>query len=128
MTLKKFITGVLLVLVAWAEAEAIDLTGTWKSTVKNPRGTFEQTFEFKQIGDKLTGYIASPQGHREEIKDGKVNADQIEFRVERQQPSGQNFTVPYKGTVKGDEITGTFAGPGGHTTEWSATRQKAGQK
>ena len=34
--------------------------------------------------------------------------------------------VAYKGTVKGDEITGTFTGASGATVNWTATKQGAG--
>ena len=112
--------GILFCSILWAA----DITGSWRSTVENPRGKFEQLFLLKQAGDKLTGYIASPQGRREEIKDGKIAGDQITFTVARQQPDGKTKMVPYKGKVKGDTIDGTFVGPGGHLQQWSARREK----
>lgn len=104
------------------DARAGDATGTWKVQVKNNRGTFTQTYVFKQVNSDLTGQIASPQGRKEVIKDGKVRGDDIEFNVERRQPNGHTEIVSYKGKVKGDEIRGTFLGPGGHTVEWTARR------
>ena len=113
----------LVLLAAFCSSRAADLTGGWKSSTKTPRGTVEGAFQFKQEVNKLTGHIFSPHGQKEPIKDGKVNGDEIEFTVERRQPGGASGVVTYKGKVKGDEIRGTFVGPGGHTIEWIASRE-----
>lgn len=112
-----------LFLSAATAVQAADVTGNWKSTFETPRGTMERTFVFKQDGNKLTGKIITPRGEAE-IKDGKVSGDEIEFSVEQQRPGGEKVVVPYKAKVSGDEMKGTFTGPGGQTREWSAKREK----
>ncbi len=106
-------------------AGAADVTGSWKSKMETPRGTFEQTFVFQQDGEKLTGKVVTQRGETE-IKDGKVNGDEIEFKVERRGPGGNGGTmvVPYKAKVSGDDLKGTFVGPNGQTRDWTATREK----
>ncbi len=127
MKFGKVVLPVFAVLVlATMVAYAADLTGSWKSSMETPQGSFERTFVFKQDGDKLTGKIVTMRGENKievEIKDGKVKGDEFEFTVEQRGREGQTRTVPYKGKVSGDSIKGTFAGMQGDR-EWTATRQK----
>ena len=122
MKFGKVVLPVFAVLVlATMVAYAADLTGSWKSSMETPQGTFERTFVFKQDGDKLTGKIVTQRGETE-IKDGKVKDDEFEFTVE-QGRQGQTRTLAYKGKVTGDTLKGTFAGPQGDR-EFTATKQK----
>ena len=123
-TVQFAIYGFLLLLASWAVAQTVDITGTWKAQTKSARGTAEQTITFQQSGNSFTGEMITSQGGKEAIQNGKVNGDAIEFSVERQQPTGATTVVAYKGTVKGDEITGTFLGASGNTVEWTAKREK----
>ena len=107
---------------SFALAQDAKLNGTWNAKTVSPRGTAEQTMTIKQTGKTFTGEMTTSQGTKEAIKDGKINGDQFEFSVERKQPSGDTAMVPYKGTVKGDEITGTFTGASGRDVDWSAKR------
>ncbi|MBI3933276.1 MAG: hypothetical protein HY316_01205 [Acidobacteria bacterium] len=116
--------SLLLLATVAAPVLGADLSGTWKYVVKNPRGVMQQTFVFTQKGAELTGYIFSPDGDKEEIQQGKVKGEEIEFSVIRRRPSGDNpARVTYKGKVKGDEIIGQYVGPGGNTIEWTAKRE-----
>ena len=120
--------SVLGTLAFWAAVSTLgcapDVSGKWKYEVKNPRGTREQSFVLKQESARLTGYIFSPDGVKEEIQEGKVQGREIEFSVVRRHPSGDNPTnVTYKGKVVGDEIQGHYIGPGGNAIEWTAKRE-----
>lgn len=107
---------------SFALAQDAKLNGTWNAKTVSPRGTAEQTMTIKQTGKTFTGEMTTSQGTKEAIKDGKINGDQFEFSVERKQPSGDTAMVPYKGTVKDDEITGTFTGASGRDIDWTAKR------
>jgi hypothetical protein len=107
---------------SFALAQDAKLNGTWNAKTVSPRGTAEQTMTIKQTGKTFTGEMTTSQGTKESIKGGKISGDQIEFSVERKQPSGDTAMVPYKGTVKGDEITGTFTGASGRDVDWTAKR------
>ena len=125
MKFNRILFAVIITLVAgFALAQDAKLNGTWNAKTVSPRGTAEQTITIKQTGKTFTGEMTTSQGAKETIKDGKINGDQIEFNVERKQPSGDTAMVPYKGTVKGDEITGTFTGASGRDVDWTATRSK----
>ena len=109
-------------IAGFALAQDAKLGGTWNAKTVSPRGTAEQTITIKQTGKTFTGEMTTSQGVKESIKDGKITGDQIEFNVERKQPSGETAAVLYKGTVKGDDITGTFVGASGREVEWAAKR------
>ena len=111
-----------MLLGSWALAQGVDISGTWKAKTVSARGTAEQTITFKQTGNTFTGEMVNSQGASEAIKDGKIKGDAIEFNLERKQASGEMGLVPYKGTVKGDEITGTFTGASGASVNWTAKR------
>jgi hypothetical protein len=84
-------------------ALAADVSGTWKLTFQTPDGqTRENTLKLKADGDKLTGTLAGRMGESE-IKDGKVSADNVNFKVTRNF-NGQEFTQTYDGKVSGNEI------------------------
>ncbi len=119
------VASVMLTATACSAVRAADLTGTWTSRTKTPRGVIERPFMFKQQGEKLVGHIVSPHGDKEEIKEGKVIGDQLEFTVVRRQPGGATSPITYKGKLAGDEIKGSFVGPAGHAIEWIAKRAKA---
>ena len=109
-----------------ALAQDVNLTGTWKAKTVSARGSSEQTMELKQSGNTFTGEMTNAQGVKETIKDGKVTGSDITFNISRKQASGDMADVAYKGTVKGDEITGTFTGASGATVNWTATKAGGG--
>jgi hypothetical protein len=96
-------------------ASAADITGKWVAQIPGRQGgTMEQTFNFKQAGEKLTGTISSMRGDQE-ISEGKVVGDSVSF-VTVMSFGGNEMKMVYKGTVAGNEIKFTRTmegGPGG---------------
>jgi hypothetical protein len=124
MKLKIFAIGAVALLMAgWAVAEDNPLSGTWTAKTVSARGSAEQTITFKQSGDSFTGVMITSQGDMEPIKDGKIKGDELEFNVERKQPSGETSKVAYKGKLNRDQITGTFVGATGRSVDWTAARK-----
>ena len=123
MKLHKSIFGACMLLVAaLVMAQSVNLTGTWKTQTKSARGISEQTMTLTQTGDTFTGEMVTAQGDKQPIKDGKIMGSDIEFNVERKQPTGETSNVLYKGKISGDEITGTFKGASGAEVEWTGKR------
>ncbi len=118
--MKKF-AGLMLIMLLAVGAFAGDVSGKWTSKQETPRGTMERTYVFTQSGDTLTGKIVNPRGEVE-IKNGKVNGDEISFTVE-QRRQDQTVTVTYKGKVSGDKIEGTM-NMGERSVPWTATKAK----
>lgn len=88
----------------WAAcAMAADITGTWKGTAETPNGTMERTFVFKQDGSTLTGETTSQMMGKSTITDGKVEGDNISFRITVKFQDNE-MKLQYKGKVTGDAI------------------------
>jgi hypothetical protein len=111
-------------LVASAVVYAADVTGKWTAQVPGRDGqTREQTFTFKQDGEKLTGTMSAMQNDVE-IKDGTVKGDDIAFNVALSF-GGNDVKLIFKGKVAGDEIKFTRQREGGdNTQEFTAKRAK----
>lgn len=113
----------LAILTAAVSAFAADVTGNWKATAEGPNGTMERTFSLKADGEKLTGETVSSFVGKSEIKNGKINGDDMSFTITINF-QGNSMDVDYKGkVVSKDEIKFT-ADIQGNTIEWLAKRQQ----
>ena len=81
---------------------AID--GSWKIAMETPMGTRQGTLTLSASGGTLTGSMSGDQGSTT-IYDGKVNGDQVSFKVDISQP--MSLTLDFSATVSGDSLTGT---------------------
>ncbi len=93
-------------LAAANPAHAADVTGKWKTEFDTQIGHIKYTYDFKADGAALTGtaHRESPAGKNDiEIKDGKIDGDNISFTEALHRPD-QDITIVYKGKIDGDEI------------------------
>jgi opacity protein-like surface antigen len=103
-------------------ALAADVNGTWKGKTETPNGTVERTFVFKVDGNKLTGESSSNMSGKSEIKDGKIDGDNLSFTIDIS-IQGYDLELHYKGKVAGDEIKFSVEVPGsGQTVEYTAKK------
>lgn len=86
-------------------ALAADPTGTWKWSVERNGQTFETTLKLKMEGEKLTGTISGRNNTETAIEDGKVDGDDVSFKVTREF-NGNKFVQMYKGKLSGDTLKG----------------------
>ena len=106
-----------------ASAFAADVAGEWTATAEGPNGAMQRTFTFKVDGSKLTGETVSSFLGKSEIKEGKIDGDNITFVIEAKFQD-TDMKLNYKGKVTGkDEIKFTVEGTG-QTIEWLAKRSK----
>lgn len=105
-----------------AEAEKIDVTGSWVFTVETPMGSGTPTFTFKQEGESLTGHYTGTFGEADLTGTIKGNTITFSFKVSVQDIEG---VITYSGTAAKDSITGkvTFGDLGEGT--FTAKRQDA---
>lgn len=114
--------ALVVLLIGFAGAIDVDVTGDWEMTMESPRGgTITRDVHFEQDGEKLTVTMESQRGE-EVTAEGTVTGDTIEWTVTRETPRGE-MTMTYKGTVEGDTITGTVAMGDFGTGEWTAKRK-----
>jgi hypothetical protein len=95
---------------AWAQ----DLTGKWTATAVS--NNVAVTLDLKVAGNVVTGAILNPQSGPAEIKDGKIDGNNISFHVVRTANDSTN-RILWQGTIEGEEIHFTrsvegAAGPG----------------
>jgi len=106
----------LLALVALAETSP--LLGRWSATTKGGNGEqMKVTFEFKQAGSGLTGQVITENGDVAPIDSISIEGNQFKFKINVDEGA---YTVT--GTVKGDEVTGSFTAPRGNTGAFTAKR------
>jgi hypothetical protein len=79
-----------------------DVAGKWTATFETQIGTQNYTYEFKVMGDKLTGTAKSMLGETQ-ITEGTVKGDEISF-VENLTFQDMPLRITYKGKISGDEI------------------------
>ncbi len=111
-----------LILALVFPALAADPTGKWTATFDTMVGQQKYTYEFKLVGDKLTGKAISQNGEAE-IQDGKVSGDVITF-VENINFQGNDLRIEYTGKISGDEIKFTRKVAEYATEELVAKREK----
>src|SRR5689334_2058183 len=94
-------------------AFAADVDGKWTASMPGRDGnSMEVTFTFKADGSKLTGTMSNPRGEAE-IKDGKIDGDNISFNQSFER-GGNSMKLVYKGKVSGDTIEFTRSMEGGN--------------
>jgi hypothetical protein len=99
MKRKLFTTAVLLSSALICFAVIADLTGKWRGNLKMADGnSFPVTYVFKADGEKLTGFVTTPQDELE-IYDGKIKDKDFSFKVD----VGNN-PVPCEGKFYGDSV------------------------
>lgn len=86
-----------------AVALAADVTGKWSFEQQGRNGSQTVTMNLKADGDKLTGTVSGGRGGDVEISDGKVDGDNVSFKVVREF-NGNQFVTDYTGTLSGDEL------------------------
>ena len=100
--MKRTLLAALALLVFSLAALAADVSGKWTAEVAGRGGPQTITLTFKVDGDKLTGTVSNPMGELP-ISDGKVEGDNISFN-QVLSFGGNDVTLKYTGTVKGDTI------------------------
>lgn len=91
---------------------AADVDGTWTMTKDGKNGPQTTTLTLTSKGAALTGKMDAGRGGPVDISEGKVDGNNVEFKVTRDFGKGPN-TQEYKGTVKGSELMLTTQGRGG---------------
>src|SRR5438477_6708269 len=83
-----------------------DVDGKWKWNYKTRDGQETEVYvKLKREGEKLTGAYVARDGKETPIENGKINADQLTFDVNRE-VGDQKMLFKYSGKVGGDTITG----------------------
>jgi hypothetical protein len=114
-----FVVALFTVNIAFAQ----DINGKWKGEMQSPNGPMDLVFNFKAIGDSLSGTVESPMGELP-ITNGKIDGKTFSFLV-----NAGEMTINHQCTTLGDSISMKVPGmPGGETMELMLKRVTEGQK
>lgn len=128
MKTARWVAAAIVAAAVTTAAWAADAGGKWTWKTRFGDNEITNTAEFKQEGEKLTGFITGGrnQNQKTEIKEGMVKGADVSFVVERER-NGNKFRMVYKGKLEGDTIKGnriiTRNGQE-RSIEWTATRVK----
>jgi hypothetical protein len=103
--MKYLLIASLLTLVVCAPVFAADIDGKWVGTVQGPAGDTPVSFTFKADGAKLNGSTPSPlDGAAVAIKEGKIDGNNITFKLSLDFGAGMPFDFDYKGVVSPTDL------------------------
>jgi hypothetical protein len=108
-----------------ATPAAADLAGTWTGQLTDPMGNrHDLVLRLEVHGGSLSGTLTGgpPTGAEAPITDVTLRGDQLSFEVSAEGPQGSTITLAYRGTVTGNQITGTQESPMG-TLPWAVKRR-----
>ena len=92
-----------LFLAGAAPAFAADVDGKWAGSIDSPNGQINVGFTFKADGVKLTGTTTGPDGAEVVIKDGKIEGNNLSFKVSLDF-GGMPLELNYKGVMAGADM------------------------
>jgi hypothetical protein len=109
-------------LIGFAGAYDVDVTGDWEMTMESPRGgEMTRAVHFEQDGEKITVTMESRRGD-EVTAEGTIKGSAIEWTISRETPRGE-MNLVYKGTVDGDTMNGTVEFGDFGSGDWTAKRK-----
>jgi hypothetical protein len=115
------VTGMLLASGA-AAAQGKSVAGTWNATVTTPNGGGNPTLTFAVKGDSVTGSVKRPTGVVVPLK-GTIKGSDLTYTYAIAS-NGQPVQVTVKAKVVGDSLSGTMDFAGAMTGQITAKRAK----
>lgn len=114
--------AIAILMISFASAKDVDVTGDWEMTMESPRGgEITRAVHFEQDGEKITVTTESRRGD-EITAEGTIKGNEIEWTVSRETPRGA-MTMIYKGTVEGETMSGTVEMGDFGSADWTAKRK-----
>ena len=111
------VAGLVAFLAVATNANAADLSGTWKGSFEYEGNPVPLTFHLTAANNVVTGTVEGLPNTPAEIHDGKVDGDAVTFWVNTEY-QGSTYKLVYKGKVAEGQIEFSFGTEDG---SWSAT-------
>ena len=103
-----------------AQAQQIDVSGTWDLTFNTQNGPLSAALTLKKEGNKLAGTLSGPQG--DVPVEGTQKEGAVALNLSVQSPNGP-LAIAMSGTQTGDSLAGTVDFGGRGQGEWSGRRK-----
>ena len=86
-----------------------DIDGKWTGSIAGPDGGqgIPVGYTFKADGNTLTGTSSGPDNSQIQIKDGKIDGNNLSFSISFDM-GGQEMKMDFKGVLSGDQIKMSF--------------------
>ena len=101
------IAGLLAFLAVMPNANAEDVSGTWKGSFDFQGSAVTLTCHLSMSGDAVTGNIEGLPTTPTEIHDGKIEGDVVSFWINSDY-EGNTYKILYRGTISADGIKFSF--------------------
>ena len=111
------IAGLLAFLAVMPNANAADVSGTWKGNFEFQGSSVPLTFHLTVANGAVTGTVDGLPTTPAEIHDGKVDGDEVTFWINTDY-EGNTYKIVYKGKVTAGQIDFSFGTEDG---SWGAT-------
>ena len=105
-------------------AQSVD--GKWSGEVQGGRGPQQVNLTLKADGGKLTGTVTG-RGGEIPIQEGTIAGSALKFKTKQQGRGGNEITLNWNGTLKGDEIAMSRMADGGQGQAQEFTLKSASQ-
>jgi len=95
----------------WAPKRSVqmeDVIGTWQMRIETGDRVLEPTVTISKEGDQYKGKYASGEDFKADVRDLKIEQNQLVFKVEAD-VNGTKVKADYKGRPYGDKIQGSIA-------------------
>ena len=104
-------------------AQSVD--GKWSGEVQGGRGPQQVNLTLKADGGRLTGTVTG-RGGENPIQEGTISGSALKFKTKQQGRGGNEITLNWSGTLKGDEIAMSRMADGGQgqAQEFTLKREK----
>lgn len=102
MKSKWYVLGLIGLLILPASLWATDISGKWKAEAPGGQGNVELTLTFKVDGNKLTGTLDNPEAGPADIKEGRIEGENVSFHLDRN-VNGMEMKIIWKGKIAGDD-------------------------
>jgi len=115
-----YVIAATLLVSGGAAAQGKSVAGIWNATVTTPNGGGSPTLTFAVKGDSVTGTVKRPTGEVVPLK-GTIKGNNLTYTYAIT-ANGQQVLVTVKAKVVGDSLGGTMDFAGGMTGQITAKR------
>ena len=90
------------------KSSSVDIEGTWKGEMEGEWQSVQFTFNFRKIGNSMTGSVYDASRQWLPLEDLEIKGNKIRFSVAKENVFGMKTIMKYKGKIKNEKIELSF--------------------